>query len=165
MKNLLLILLLSGLLIACGEEKEETQDPEEKQEQTLSEAEEDAADTASVAEEDVEVHKKHEHEHDTKEEKKTTTATKGSWTGKVIKITDFIKGSSENLDVNRVKQLINAGQYVGFETNGTFYMVYNAAGNYDWKSLAKAAGKEVTIEGKVKKVGGISIIIADNVAM
>lgn len=169
MKNILLVLLLSGLLFACGgNEDKDTPAEEEMQEQVdnVEEAAEEAVETMEEAAEDV--------AEGTKEaaEKvkdavtgETTKMTKGGWTGKVVKLADVVSGNYESLNADRVKELVMAGQYVGFLSEGTFYLVFNAGGNYDWKSLARVAGEaSVTIEGKVKVVNGISTIMATNVA-
>ncbi|MER3329864.1 MAG: hypothetical protein RIF34_09835 [Candidatus Kapaibacterium sp.] len=168
MKKILLVLLLSGLLFACGGNEEKKDEPVEEtvQEQVDSveeTAEEVAAETEEVAEEAAD---KVEKAVETAKTGGTTTkATDGGWTGKVVKMTDFLSGNYEALSVARVKELVMAGQYVGFLSNGTFYMVYNAAGNYDWKGLARVADKEsVTIQGKVSKVNGVSIIMATSIA-
>ena len=143
--------------MAEEEEVEETPAEETAAEETVEEA---AAETEQVAEEVVETAKE-----TAKTGGESTKATNGGWTGKVVKMTDFLSGDYEALSVTRVKELVMAGQYVGFLSNGTFYMVYNAAGNYDWKGLAKVADKEsVTIQGKVSKVNGVSIIMATNIA-
>lgn len=162
MKNILIVLLLSGLLFACGgNEDKDTPAEEEMQEQVdnVEEAAEDAGETIEEAAEEV--------VKDVKETVtgETTKMTKGGWTGKVVKLADVVSGNYESLNAGRVKELVMAGQYVGFLSNGTFYLVFNAGGNYDWKSLARVADQEsVTIEGKVKTVNGISTIMATNVA-
>ncbi len=169
MKKILLVLLLSGLLFACGgnEDKdtpaeEEVQEQVDNMEEAADEAGEAIEDAAEDVAEEAEVAAEKVKEAVTGE---STKSTNGGWTGKVVKMTDFLSGNYETLSVARVKELVMAGQYVGFLSNGTFYMVYNAAGNYDWKGLAKVAGEEsVTIQGKVSKVNGISIIMATNIA-
>lgn len=164
MKKILLVLLLSGLLFACGGNEEQKDAPAEEavQEQVdaVEETVEEAAETTEEAVEEVA-----EKVEKAKTGGETTKPTNAGMTGKVVKMTDFLSGNYEALSVARVKELVMAGQYVGFLSNGTFYMVYNAAGNYDWKGLAKVADKEsVTIEGKVSKVNGVSIIMATNIA-
>lgn len=163
-----MVLLLSGLLFACGgNEDKDTPAEEAIQEQVdtvEAVVEEAAAETEQAAEEVAEaVTEKGKEVAKTGGE--TTKPTNAGLTGKVAKMTDFLSGNYEALSVARVKELVLAGQYVGFVSNGTFYMVYNAAGNYDWKGLAKVADKaSVTIEGKVSKVNGVSIIMATNIA-
>ncbi len=169
MKNILLVLLLSGLLFACGgNEEKDTPAEETAQEQVeaVEEAAEDAGEAIEETGEDV-VEGTKEVANNVKEAVtgESTKPTNGGWTGKVVKMTDFLSGNYEALSVARVKELVMAGQYIGFVSNGTFYMVYNAAGNYDWKGLAKVADKEtVTIQGKVSKVNGVSIIMATSIA-
>ena len=164
-----MVLLLSGLLFACGG-NEETDTPAEdavqEQVDNVEEAAEDAGETMEEAAEDV-AEGTEEAAEDVKEAVtgESTKSSKGELTGKVVKMTDFITGNYETLSVARVKEPVMAGQYVGFLSNGTFYMVYNAAGNYDWKGLAKVSGEEsVTIQGKISKVNGVSIIMATNIA-
>ena len=169
MKNILLVLLLSGLLFACGgNEDKDTPAEEEMQEQVdnMEEAAEDAGDAIEEAAEDVaDATEKTAEKVKDAVSGETTKMTKGGWTGKVVKLADVVSGNYESLNAARVKELVMAGQYVGFLSNGTFYMVFNAGGNYDWKSLARVADQEsVTIEGKVKTVNGISTIMATNVA-
>jgi hypothetical protein len=172
MKKILLVLLLSGLLLACGgnENKDEPEKSlSEQVEDTANEMAEDAEETANEMAEDAANDMAEGAEKAVDEVKKkvgdaTTKFTKGGWTGKVVKLTDAITGNYEALNAGRVKELVMAGQYVGFLTNGQFYMVYNAAGNYDWKNLARVVDQElVTIQGKVKKVGGMSIIMATDI--
>lgn len=171
MKNILLVLLLSGLLLACGGNEEQDKPADETLQEQVDKAEETVEETAEEVSEEVEeateeVAEKVEKAVETaKTSGETTKSTKGSLTGKVVKLTDVVTGNYEALSTARVKELVMAGQYVGFLSNGTFYMVFNAAGNYDWKGLAKVAGDEsVNIEGKVSKVGGISVIMATNIA-
>ncbi|MFA7327038.1 MAG: hypothetical protein WC121_10265 [Candidatus Kapaibacterium sp.] len=168
MKKILLVLLLSGLLYACGGKEEDKDTPaEEAVQEQVEEVEEAVEEAAAETEEAVEevAEKVEKAVEKAKTGGETTKPTNGGWTGKVVKMTDFLSGNYETLSVARVKELVMAGQYVGFLSNGTFYMVYNAAGNYDWKGLAKVADKEtVTIEGKVSKVNGVSIIMATNIA-
>lgn len=169
MKNILLVLLLSGLLFACGgNEEKDTPAEEAVQEQmdNVEESAEEAGETMEEAAEDVA-----EATTETAEKVKdavtgaTTKMTKGGWTGKVVKMSEVISGNYESLNAARVKELVMAGQYVGFLSDGKFYLVFNAGGNYDWKSLAKVADQaSVTIEGKVKMVNGISTIMATNVS-
>lgn len=169
MKNILLAILLSGLLFACGGKKETEDTP---QEQPATQEQVQQAETPDTTKAVAEETKTEATETTTgkKADTKTTTTTtskvtSGSWTGKVVKLSDVNTGNYEALSVARVKELVMAGQYVGFLSNGTFYMVFNAAGNYDWKSLAKVADQaSVTIEGKAKTVNGISVIVATNVA-
>jgi hypothetical protein len=168
MKKILLVLLLSGLLFACGgkEENKDTPAEEAVQEQVdaAEEAAEEAADATEEAAEEV-ADKVEKAVENAKTGGESTKPTNAGLTGKVVKMTDFLSGNYETLSVARVKELVMAGQYVGFLSNGTFYMVYNAAGNYDWKGLARVSGEEsVTIEGKVSKVNGVSIIMATNIA-
>jgi|APTNR8051073442_1049403.scaffolds.fasta_scaffold04440_4 ElaB/YqjD/DUF883 family membrane-anchored ribosome-binding protein len=168
MKKILLVLLLSGLLFACGGKEENKDAPAEEavQEQvdSVEEAVEEAAETTEEAAEEV-AEKVEKAVEKAKTGGESTKPTNAGLTGKVVKMTDFISGNYETLSVARVKELVMAGQYVGFLSNGTFYMVYNAAGNYDWKGLAKVSGEaSVTIEGKVSKVNGVSIIMATNIA-
>ncbi len=176
MKNILLVLLLSGLLLACGG-NEDKDEPEKSLSEQVEDAANDVAEGAEEAANDVaegveeaanDVAEGAENAADKVKEKvgdATTGFTKGGWTGKVVKLTDAITGNYEALNASRVKELVMAGQYVGFLSDGQFYMVYNAAGNYDWKNLARVAGQEsVNIQGKVKKVGGMSIILATDIA-
>ena len=167
MKNILLVLLLSGLLLACGGNEEQDKPADETLQEQVDKAEETVEEVSEEVEEATEeVAEKVEKAVETaKTSGETTKSTKGSLTGKVVKLTDVVTGNYEALSTARVKELVMAGQYVGFLSNGTFYMVFNAAGNYDWKGLAKVAGDEsVNIEGKVSKVGGISVIMATNIA-
>jgi ElaB/YqjD/DUF883 family membrane-anchored ribosome-binding protein len=176
MKNILLVLLLSGLLLACGG-NENNDEPEKSMSEQVEDAANDVADGAEEVANDVaegaeeaanDVAEGAEEAADKVKEKvgdATTKFTKGGWTGKVVKLTDAITGNYESLNAGRVKELVMAGQYVGFLSDGQFYMVYNAAGNYDWKNLARVADQEsVTIQGKVKKVGGMSVIMATDIA-
>lgn len=164
--------MLSGLLFACGGNENKDTPAEEAQEkidsvETVTEATVDSVEKAAdVVTEKIETKaEKAEAVKTAKTGGETTKPTNAGLTGKVVKMTDFLSGNYEALSVNRVKELVMAGQYVGFLSNGTFYMVYNAAGNYDWKGLAKVADKaSVTIEGKVSKVNGVSIIMATNIA-
>lgn len=168
--------MLSGLLSACGGNEDNNEPAEEVVEQTVDSIEtatEETVDSVEAAA-DQEIEKVEKNEtvtgkDNTKKDNaitgKTTTMKSGGWTGKVVKLSDMVTGNYEALTADRVKELVMAGQYVGFLSNGTFYMVFNAGGNYDWKSLAIVAGEaSVTIEGKVKVVNGISTIMATNVA-
>lgn len=168
MKNILLAILLSGLLFACGGKKE-TEDTPQEQPATQEQVQQaETPDTAKAVAEETKTEATETttgKKADTKTTTTTSKVTSGSWTGKVVKLSDVNTGNYEALSVARVKELVMAGQYVGFLSNGTFYMVFNAAGNYDWKSLAKVADQaSVTIEGKAKTVNGISVIVATNVA-
>jgi hypothetical protein len=170
MKNILFAILLSGLLFACGgnAEKDTPQEEPATQEQVET-AEAPATDTVAAPVEEGKTETATETEATTgaKEEatKTTSKVTSGGWTGKVVKLADVTTGNYEALTAARVKALVMAGQYVGFLSDGTFYMVFNGAGNYDWKSLAKVADKaSVTIEGKLKKVNGVSVIVATKVS-
>jgi len=173
MKNILLVLLLSGLLLACGGNEDNNDEPEKSISEQVEDAANDVAEGAEEAANDV-AEGAEEAANDVAEGAEeaadkvgdaTTNFTKGGWTGKVVKLTDAITGNYEALNASRVKELVMAGQYVGFLSDGQFYMVYNAAGNYDWKNLARVAGQEsVNIQGKVKKVGGMSIILATDIA-
>lgn len=167
MKNILLAVLLSGLLFACGGKKEAEETPQEQPATQEQVQQAETPDTTTTLVEETTTETK-DATTGKKEETKTTTTTKvtsGSWTGKVVKLADVTSGNYEALTTARVKELVMAGQYVGFLSNGTFYMVFNAAGNYDWKSLAKVADQaSVTIEGKAKTLNGVSIIVATNVA-
>lgn len=171
MKKLLLALMLSGLLFACGGNEDNNEPADEVVEQTVDSIEtatEETVDSVEAAA-DQAIDKVEDTKTVTGKSDattgKTTTMKSGGWTGKVVKLSDMVTGNYEALTESRVKELVMAGQYVGFLSNGTFYMVFNAGGNYDWKSLAKVAGAaSVNIEGKVKVVNGISTIMATNVA-
>lgn len=171
MKNILLALLLSGLLLACGGNEEKDTPADEQTQEQVNESNEETADTGENAMEEENTEDVATENTDTKKDNstatsgKTTAATSGGWTGKVVKLADVITGNYESLTPDRVKELVLAGQYVGFLADNKFYLVYNAAGNYDWRNLARVAGQaSVKIEGKTKVVNGISIIIANNIA-
>jgi hypothetical protein len=168
MKKILMVLLLSGLLFACGgNEDKPAEEAAQEQIDSVEAVTEATVDSVEAAAEVVtdKIEEKADAVKPAKTGGETTKPTNAGLTGKVVKMTDFLSGNYEALSVARVKELVMAGQYVGFLANGTFYMVYNAAGNYDWKGLAKVADKaSVTIEGKVSKVNGVSIIMATNIA-
>ena len=172
MKNILIVLLLSGLLLACGgnednnePEKSISEQVEDAADDVAESAEETAEDVAEGAEEAAEDVAEGAEEAADKVNDATTKFKGGSWTGKVVKLSSALTGNHEALTASRVEELVKAGQYVGFLADGNFYMVYNTGGTYDWKGLAKVAGQEsVTIEGEAKKVGGLNIILAKKIA-
>lgn len=178
MKNLILALFLSVALIACDGNEEGTEEgmdstPQQEETQTGGEesTEESSEETDSVID-NIEQEEAKEAVSDKLDEDKEdtvqgTTNKTGSWTGKVVSLADFVRGDVKPLDLQKVKQLVDNGQYVGFVSNGTFYMLYNAgSASYNWKELAKAAGNEnVEITGQVRSVGGISIIMAEDITL
>lgn len=166
MKNILFAIFLSVILVACG--GNDTKDAPQEEPATQEQMEQATTNTDTVAAPVAENATTEETTTGTKEETNTSSSSKvtsGSWTGKVVKLADATTGNYEALTTARVKELVMAGQYVGFLSNGTFYMVFNAAGNYDWKHLAKVASQStVTIEGKLKRVNGVSVIVATKVS-
>lgn len=176
MKNIILALFLSVALVACGGNEEGTDEgmdstPQQEETQTGGEEsnEESSEETDSVID-NIEQEESDEAVSDKLDEDKEdtvqgTTNKKGSWTGKVVSLTDFVRNDIKTLDLQKVKQLVDNGQYVGFVSGGTFYMLYNAgSASYNWKELAKSAGNEnIEITGQTRSVGGISIIMAEDI--
>ncbi len=82
--------------------------------------------------------------------------------GKVISLNDYILGGDGTVTKEKAKKLAGKGQLIVFKANGKVYFVYHADGSCASKKLANFANlKHVGIIGKVKKIHGVYVIIAD----
>lgn len=159
------MLLASFLMISCGKEEEKPeeestmeeviQDTKEKADEIKEEVQEEAEEITEEIKEEVK---------EVKEKVKETFSAKNEYKGQVVSLTDFIRGENNPVDANRIKELSAAGQIVGLVSNGTFYIIYDTGANYGGRLLTKyATGNEITVEGKVRKVGGINFLQANTI--
>jgi len=169
MKKLLLMISACIFMVSCGggaKKAEPTKETEPEQE-VVEITEEVAEPTAEVAEEVKTIEVKEvaksepvaEKSH-AKEVKKK--ATVGEWTGYVCALQDYIMDKPKKLSIAEAKALREKGRMLAFITGDKAYIVYSTSGVYAGKRLEKKAGKDFTIKGKLKNVGGMQIIIADS---
>jgi hypothetical protein len=83
--------------------------------------------------------------------------------GNICDLSKVIKGGEGKLSKEKAAKLLSRAQPLVLKTEkGKVYFVFNADGSYAGKKLAAYAGSSlVGINGKLKKVNGMNIIIAD----
>lgn len=81
-------------------------------------------------------------------------------TGSTVSFSSEVISSNEAITQDRADELLKAGQPLLFKSNGKLYFVLNSAGNLDTKNLARYAGTDYTIDGKVRAGKGFNFIIA-----
>ncbi len=168
MKQIIALFTLSFILFACGGKKEQPKVDEIKEEVT-EQIEETAENTEEVVEEAVEDVKEEVKNIAKKTEELASGAKriaqgKGQWTGSLISLTDFVTSSSKDLSQEEAVALVKDNKMIGFNYNGSIFMVFNTDGTYANKSLTRSLqdGK-VTVKGKINSVGGMNVIIADEI--
>lgn len=82
-------------------------------------------------------------------------------TGKVVDLDKVMMGKDAEVSADEAKAMFKEGKLLAFESNGQVYIVYNTDGSLANKNLAKNAGKELKITGKVRQESGINFIIAE----
>ncbi len=88
--------------------------------------------------------------------------------GQVASLNDLILGGSGKVDKEKATELAEKGNPIVFITGtgkkAKVYFVYNEDGTFAGKKLAKYANNtNVGIIGKVKKVNGLNILIAESI--
>jgi len=88
--------------------------------------------------------------------------------GQVASLNDLIMGGTGKVDKDKATELAEKGNPIVFKTgkgkSAKVYFVYNEDGTFAGKKLAKYANNEnVGIIGKVKKVNGLNILIAESI--
>ncbi len=86
--------------------------------------------------------------------------------GKIVSLNDIVGGGTGKINKEQATELAEKGNpivfMVGKGKSAKIYFVYNEDGTFAGKKLAKYANNEnVGIIGKIKKVKGLNIIIAE----
>lgn len=89
------------------------------------------------------------------------SAYSAEMTGKVVDLDKVMMGKEAEVSADDAKAMFKEGKLLAFESNGQVYIVYNTDGSIANKNLAKNAGKELKITGKVRQENGINFIIAE----
>jgi hypothetical protein len=167
MKKLLLMIALIAFLASCGggakkaepakaiEPVEEVTKPVETTSEVKEPEAEPELEIVVVEKSEPVAEKSH-----AKEVKKK--ATIGEWTGYICALQDYIMDKPKKISIAEAKALRTKGRMLAFITGDKAYIVYSTSGVYAGKRLVKKAGKNFTIKGKLKNVGGMQIIIADS---
>ncbi len=174
-KNIIFILafaLLSIAVISCGDNKEpkeevtpieEIQKEEAQEVPPAPEVDETTIEPeAPKAEEAAEVKPKAE------KAKPAAKDPKAPMMGRVVSLNKILASADGAVTKAEAKQLLKRKQLVVFQegssASGKIYFVYNADGSFAGKKLAKNAdNKMIGIIGNIKKIKGVSIIIADKI--
>jgi len=88
--------------------------------------------------------------------------------GKIVSLNDIVGGGTGKVNKEQAQELAEKGNpivfMVGNGKSAKIYFVYNEDGTFAGKKLAKYANNEnVGIIGKIKKVNGLNIIIAETI--
>jgi len=88
--------------------------------------------------------------------------------GYVASLNDMVTGGTGKIDKAKATELAEKGNPIVFVTgkgkSAKIYFVYNEDGTFAGKNLAKFAANEfIGIVGKVKKVNGLNILIAEKI--
>jgi hypothetical protein len=88
--------------------------------------------------------------------------------GQVASLNDLVLGGTGKVDKAKAMELAEKGSPIVFITGkgktAKVYFVYNEDGSFAGKNLAKFAANEfIGIVGKVKKVNGLNILIAEKI--
>jgi len=88
--------------------------------------------------------------------------------GQVASLNDLVMGGTGKIDKAKATELAEKGSPIVFITgkgkSAKVYFVYNADGTFAGKNLAKYANNiTVGIIGKVKKINGLNILIAETI--
>ena len=88
--------------------------------------------------------------------------------GTIASFNDLVMGGSGKVNKSKAKELVAKGSplvfKVGTGKKAKVYFVFNEDGTYAGKKLAKyAANNFIGIIGKIKKVHGINVIIAEKI--
>lgn len=160
MKKIFLSLLIVIFLASCGGKKneapEEVKEPEAIEEvapateETSAEEMEEAEEETPVVEESKPVLNE-----------KPQVVAKSEWTGYVTKLQGVAMGKTDALSADDAKASFKTGETLVFYSGGKAYLVYNTDGSMANKNLAKNAGNDLTISGKMMSVKGINVILAE----
>jgi hypothetical protein len=165
MKNIYLILalVLTFVLVSCGEKKPEAEPQDMDQTETPAtqaetappmDVEEEATAPEEVVTDDVAIK--------TDAAPAKTAVTKGEWTGYVVHFADAVKGKNKAISKEKAAKLASKGHVLAFMTGKDFYLVFNTDGSFASKKLLAYAGtKDLKISGKIKTFQGMKYIIAD----
>lgn len=166
MKQIIAIFTLSFVLFACGGKKEQPKVDEIQEEVTefVGEVVEDVEEEVEEVVEEVkeEVKKVAKKTEELASGAKRVSQGKGEWTGSLVSLSEFVTSNAKDLSQEEAVALVKDNKMIGFNSNGTIYMVFNSDGTYANRSLTRSLkdGK-VTIKGKINSVGGMNVIIAD----
>lgn len=171
--NYLKMFLLSLLvisLVACGGKKEETQPETTPQEELTKPAEEvveEVIETADTVVKEVEEKVEEIKEEVKKEIKKSTPGDFSSnpMMAYVVALNEVAAGKDGKVSKSDAQSLLTKNQLLAVksEDNGNVYLVYHSNGNYAGKDLANMADVKIGILGKVMKVKGVNVIMADKI--
>ena len=83
-------------------------------------------------------------------------------TGRVVSLNSVVTGGNGKVSKNEAVKIANMGHPLVFMVGSKIYLVYNTDGSFAGKKLANFAHKsKVGIVGKVKRVKGVNVIIAE----
>lgn len=82
--------------------------------------------------------------------------------GKTVNLSEVVSGKDGNVDKAQAVELVKANKPLAFMSNdGKLYIVFNTDGTVANKNLARNAGNDFKIIGKVHNKNGFQYIIAD----
>ncbi len=84
-------------------------------------------------------------------------------TGNTASMNGLVTGGDGKVGKAQAVALFKKGQPLVIVAKNKIYFVYNADGSYACKKLAKHAGGNVGVAGKIKKKNGVNFIIADKI--
>lgn len=70
---------------------------------------------------------------------------------------------SPNLTKDEAKAMFDRGELLAFRAKNKVYIVVYADGKNTSKKLAEKAGSEITLVGRVRTSGGITVLIVDEI--
>ncbi len=162
MKKLLSLITVLAFLTSCGGGAKKAEPVKEtKEAEPVVETVAEVTDSVAVEEAELEVTEGTTEATEPKKEAKKK-ATAGEWTGYVCSLADYIMDKPKKLSTAEAKALREKGRMLAFITGDKAYIVYSTSGVYAGKRLVKKAGKDFTIKGKLKNLGGLQVIIADS---
>ncbi len=81
--------------------------------------------------------------------------------GVVVNVGDYVTGGEGKVSKQEAMDLVERGQLLGIVAGGKLYLVFHPDGTYAGKKLAKMAGFQVGVVGKVVRRYGAAAIVAD----
>lgn len=79
--------------------------------------------------------------------------------GKIVNFSSMIAGGSGDVSAEQAEKFAENGLPLAFKSGNKVYFVVNSGGMYNGKSLAKHAGKDITVHGQKINSKGISFIL------
>lgn len=99
-----------------------------------------------------------------KTQKAPKTAFVPTVAGTVVSLSKLATDGAGIVTKAEAEAMVKAGEPLALKSGENLYLIYNAKNFFDGKSLAKfAEAKNLGVEGELKQVGGMNVVIAKKI--